>query len=62
MVEAVNLLNNEKSIKEFDAVIAATGKLSKSVYPNIPGLKEYFKGEYMHSSDYVGYEGFESKN
>ena len=62
MVESVNLVNNKTTIEEFDAVIAASGKLSKSVYPDISGLNEYFKGPFIHSADYVGYEGFEGKS
>ena len=59
MVETINLLTDEREVKEYDAVIAATGKITKPICPDIPGLKEHFKGKYMHACDYLGNSGLE---
>ena len=61
MVESLNLLNDELDVTEYEAVIAATGKISKAVYPDIPGLTENFTGKYMHGSDYVNNSDLEGK-
>ncbi|XP_010462821.1 PREDICTED: probable indole-3-pyruvate monooxygenase YUCCA11 [Camelina sativa] len=43
-------------------VVAATGENSEGVIPEIPGLVERFKGEYLHSSEYKNGDNFSGKD
>ena len=61
IVETLNLMDDKVEVKEFDAVIVASGKYSSSKFPEIPGFKENYKGKMIHSSEYLGNKGYEGK-